>query len=67
MRGRLRLRLAFHTGEMLHVNLQRIAIRPVLINQLACQLHFFGRNLVQRINLGVIDDGNIQAVFDGLV
>jgi hypothetical protein len=41
VRGGLRLRLAFHAGEMLHVNLQRIAVGAVLVNQLARQFHFF--------------------------
>ena len=67
MRRRLRLRLAFHAGEMLHVNLQRVALRAILVNQPASEFHFLRRNLVQRINLRVVDNGNVQAVFNRFV
>ena len=63
MRRGLRLRLAFHAREMLHVDLERIAIRAVLINQLARQFHLFRWNLVQRINFRVVDNGDVEAVF----
>ena len=48
VRRGLGLRLAFHAREMLHVNLQRIPIRPVLVNELARQFHFFRRNRTWR-------------------
>ena len=63
MRGGLRLRLAFQAGEMLHVDLQWVAVGAVLVNQLARQFHFFGWNLVEGIDLGVIDYGYVEAVF----
>ena len=67
MRGSRSRRLALQPGKVLHVFLQRIAVRLVAENQLARQIHFFLRNLVQRINLGVVHDGHIEAVVHRLV
>src|SRR5580700_10460352 len=45
----------------------RIARRRITMNQLPRQFHFFLRNLIQRINFRVVDDGHIQAVVHRLV
>ena len=42
----LRLRLALRPREVLHVDLQWIAVRSVAIDQLARQFHFFVWDLV---------------------
>src|SRR5262249_30210606 len=54
-------------SEMVHVDLQWIAVLLVPVNQLARQFDLFLRNLVEGINFRVIDDRHIEAVVDGLV
>ena len=58
---------ALGPGKVIHINLQRIAIRLIVENQLARQINFRFRNFVQRINLAVIHDGHVEAVVDRLV
>ena len=38
-----------------------------MINQLAGKLNFLVRNLIQRINFGVVHDGHVEAVIHCLV
>ena len=47
---------------MPHVNLQRIASRLIAVNQFVRKLNFLMRNLVQRIDFGVVHNGHIQAM-----
>ncbi len=62
-----RLLLALGPGKVVHVDLQRIAVGLVVENQLARQINFGLRNLVQRINLAVVHDGHVEAVVHRLV
>ncbi len=59
--------LALRALEALHVDLKRIAVRPVAGNQLARQIDLGLGNLVQRINLAVVHDGHVEAVVHRLV
>ena len=61
------LALALCAGKMLHVNLQRIACRIVAVDQLARKLNLFLRNFIQRIDLGVIHNGHVQAMIHRFV
>ena len=45
-----------------HVVLERIAIGAVLIDELERQFHLNGGNLVERVNLRVVHNGQVEAV-----
>ena len=47
---------------MRHIFLERVAIRGIAIDELARQLHLNLRNFVERVDLGVIHDGHIEAM-----
>ena len=61
------LNLAFSSGKVPHVNLQRIASRLIAVNQFVRKLNFLMRNLVQRIDFGVVHNGHIEAMIHRFV
>src|SRR5260370_41129603 len=50
---------------MRHVSLQRVARGFIEVDQLARQVGLDLRDLIKRIDLGVIDDGHVEPVVDG--
>ena len=54
-------------GEVLHVDLQRVLFGlDVAEDQVAGELDFLLRDLVERVDLGVVDDGGVEAAVNCL-
>src|SRR5947209_4801259 len=45
---------------MLHVGLQRVAVGAILEDELAREVNFYFRNLVQRVDFRVVNNGRIE-------
>ena len=67
MRGSRCRHLPLGAGKVRHVSLQRIPARSVAIDQFPSQVDFLLRNLVEGIDLGVVDDGQVEPMIHRLV
>src|SRR5262249_51186940 len=61
-----RLRLLVDAREMTHVNLQRIAGGFIEVDELARQVNLDLRDLIERIDLGVVHNRHVKTVVYGL-